>query len=473
VTVEDYRLIADALAGDIAAGRLRPGDRLPPQRAFARSRGIASSTATRVYGELVRRGLATGEVGRGTFVRAAAPPAQPALTEPAGALVDLELNFSVLPEQPALLAAALERLLRPDALGPALTPATVAGPPGAREAAVPVLARAGWAPDPERILFAGNGRQAIAAAIAALVPVGERLGVEALTYPVVKGIAARLGVTLVPLPMDSGGLVPEALRDARVRAVYLQPTLHNPLGVTMPPDRRAALAAALDELDLYAIEDAVYAFLHDEPTLGPATSEPRSGVTRADGAGGPVASASAAGSAPLAAHAPARTLVVESLSKRLSPGLTLGFVVTPGGAVGDRVAAALRSGGWAAGGFALAAATRWMSDGTTAALVGAKRRDAAERQRIAGKILDGYALRADPHAYHCWWELPEPWRAETFVAAAARHGIAVTPAAAFAVGPAHSPNAVRLALAAPPVSVLASALETLAALAREEYAGVE
>lgn len=440
--MEDYRLIADALADDIAAGRLRPGDRLPPQRAFARSRGIASSTAARVYGELVRRGLATGEVGRGTFVRATAPPTQPALAEPAGARVDLELNFSVLPEQPALLAPALEWLLRPDALGPTLAPTTVTGPPGAREAAAPVLARAGWTPEPDRVLFAGNGRQAIAAAVAALVPVGERLGVEALTYPVVKGIAARLGVTLVPLPMDADGLVPEAVREARVRAVYVQPTLHNPLGVTMPPARRAALAAVLDELGIYAIEDAVYAFLREEPS-------------------------------PLAAFAPARTLVVESLSKRLSPGLTLGFVVTPGGAVGDRVAAALRSGGWAAGGFALAAATRWMADGTTAALVRAKRRDAAERQRVAGKILDGYLLRADPHAYHCWWELPEPWRAETFVAAAARHGIAVTPAAAFAVGPAHSPNAVRLALAAPPAGALAAALEALAAVARGDDAGVE
>ncbi|GAA4435405.1 aminotransferase-like domain-containing protein [Phytohabitans houttuyneae] len=440
--MDDYRLIADQLADDIAAGRLRPGDRLPPQRAFARSRGIASSTAARVYGELVRRGLATGEVGRGTFVRASAPVSHPALAEPAGARVDLELNFSVLPEQPALLAPGLERLLRPAALGPALAPATITGPAGAREAAAPVLGRAGWTPQPERILFAGNGRQAIAAAVAALVPVGERLGVEALTYPVVKGIAARLGVSLVPLPTDADGLVPEAVREARVRAVYVQPTLHNPLGVTMPPARRAALAAVLDQLDIYAIEDAVYAFLRDEP-------------------------------APLAAFAPGRTVVVDSLSKRLSPGLTLGFVVTPPGAVADRVAAALRSGGWAAGGFALAAATGWMADGTVAGLVRAKRRDAAERQAMAGKILRGYALRADPHAYHCWWELPEPWRAETFVAAAARHGIAVTPAAAFAVGPAHAPNAVRLALAAPPVDTLSAALAALAAVASGDYAGVE
>ncbi|NEA21913.1 GntR family transcriptional regulator, partial [Actinomadura bangladeshensis] len=34
--MEDFRRVADEVAAAIAAGRLRPGDRLPPQRAFAR-----------------------------------------------------------------------------------------------------------------------------------------------------------------------------------------------------------------------------------------------------------------------------------------------------------------------------------------------------------------------------------------------------------------------------------------------------
>lgn len=53
-----------------------------------------------------------------------------------------------------------------------------------------------------------------------------------------------------------------------------------------------------------------------------------------------------------------------------------------------------------------------------------------------------------------------------------RRGIAVTPAAAFTVGPGHAPNAVRLALASPPPS---AALDMLAALARAtpEDTGVE
>ncbi|MBO0849707.1 MAG: PLP-dependent aminotransferase family protein [Pseudonocardia sp.] len=445
--MRDYHEIADTLAADIAEGRLRPGQRLPPQRRFARRHGIANSTAARVYGELVRRGLAVGEVGRGTFVRAGGDPSGGPPHAPAAAArptVDLELSFPVLPEQAQLLADGLGDLLDPARLADTLEPVGPTGMPPAREAASALLSRRGWEPDPARLLFAGNGRQAIAAAIATLVPVGGRLGVEALTYPVVKGIAARLGVTLVPLAMDEHGLIPAALADAPpMRAVYLQPALHNPLGVTIPDDRRVELADVLRRRGLYAIEDTVYGFLGADLT-------------------------------PLAAHAPERTILVDSLSKRLAPGLTLGFLVPPAELV-EVVAAALRSGTWTAAGFALAVAARSMTNGTVAAVAAAKRADAVARQRLAAERLAEFDFRADPRAYHGWWELPEPWRADTFVAAAARRGIAVTPGAAFAVGAAQAPNAVRLALAAPPVDVLTGALDTLAALARgnPDHLGVE
>ncbi|MFG3118980.1 PLP-dependent aminotransferase family protein [Streptomyces sp. NPDC048197] len=433
--MDDYRVLADGLAADIAAGRLRPGERLPPLRRFARDRRIASSTAARVYRELGRRGLTVGEVGRGTYVRSAAPRAEAALAEPAEARIDLELNFPVLPEHPALLAKSLERLVRPDALAAALRPVGPAGTAAARQAAAAHLVRTDWAPDPGQLLFAGNGRQAVAAAMAALVPAGEGLGVEALTYPVVKGIAARLGVTLVPLAMDEHGLTPEAVRAAApLRAVYLQPALHNPLGITMPDPRRRELVDVARQLDLRIVEDAIYGFLR--PDLPP-----------------------------LAALAPERTVVIDSLSKRLAPGLSLGFLTAPEGLTRE-LAAALRSGAWAASRFALEAATGWMADGTAAALEEAKRADAAERQGIVAERLDGFRIRADPQAYHCWWDLPEPWRADTFVAAAARRGIAVTPAGAFAVGTGHAPNAVRLALASPSLDALAEALDVLAGLAR-------
>ncbi|MGW1991860.1 aminotransferase-like domain-containing protein [Embleya sp. NPDC001921] len=435
--MEDFRRVADAVQADIEAGRLRPGDRLATQRQFARTHGIATSTAGRVYAELRRRGLILGEVGRGTFVRAAAERPL-ALSEPSNAPADLELSVPTVPEQFPLLAEGLARMQRPDVLRNALLPVGVSGTAEARAAAATTLACAGWAPDPADILFAGSGRQAIAATIAALVPPGGRLGVEELTYPVVRAIAARLGVVLVPLAMDSAGVRPAAVaaahRAARLQAIYLQPTLHNPLSITMPAERRNELAALANRLRLPVIEDAVW--------------------SRFDDAALP----------PIALKAPEYAVVVDSLSKRVTPGLSIGMAVVPPRIAGA-VRASLRTGAWTAQRYALEAATGWMSDGTLGSVLEAKRVDARVRQEAVRSELAGFRLRTAPGAYMCWWELPEPWRADTFVAAAARRGIAVTPGAAFAVPPATAHDAIRLGLASQTPDALSAALRALAALA--------
>ncbi|MEI5524753.1 PLP-dependent aminotransferase family protein [Streptomyces brasiliscabiei] len=454
----DYRRIADRVADDIAGGRLKPGDRLPPQRVFARRRGIAGSTAGRVYAELVRRGLVVGEVGRGTFVRAApAVPAGRALAEAAGsAPVNLELNYPSVPGQSELVAAGIAPLLRPDVLAGALRTAPADGTAAAREAAAGLLATAGWRPDPDRFLFAGNARQAIAAALAHLVRPGGRVGVESLTYPLVKEIAGRLGVTLVPLATDGEGMRPEAVaaahRAAPLSAVYAQPTLHNPTSVTMGAARRAELACVVRELDLPVIEDRVWSFLADGESAQ-------------------------AGVPPLAAYAPERVFVVDGLSKRVAPGLTAGFLVVPEGRA-EGVADALRSGGWTAGRFALEAGMRWIGDGTVGRLVAAKREDAAARQRSVAEHLAGFSVRGHARAYYAWWELPEGWRADTFCAAAAERGVAVTPGPVFGVpgvgslagergrAGAVAGDCVRLGLASVPRPVLAEALRVLGEVAR-------
>lgn len=430
--MNDFRAIADAVATDILAGRLRPGERLPPQREFAHRQGIAASTASRVYGELLRRGLIMGEVGRGTFVRHVQTQTEAALAEPADAPVDLELNFSVLPGQAGALAVSLADLLQPERMAEALRPVGVRATEHARTVAAGFLARGGWTADSDGLLFTGNGRQAIAAALVALAGPGDRIGVEAITYPQVKTIAQQLGIILVPLAVDEHGVVPEAIRRAhaaaRLSGLYLQPTLHNPLGVTMTATRREDVAAVLEATGITAIEDTIYGFLADER--------------------------------PLAAFAPERVILVDSLSKRLSPGLTLGFIAAPP-TLTDRLVAAVRSGAWAAQGFALAAGTRWMMDGTAVRLQQARKTDASARQAAARKILKGLGVRSDPRAYHLWLELPDTWRADAFVAAASQHGIAVAAGEAFAVSPGHAPNAVRLALASPTRDVLTEALEIL------------
>ena len=432
----EYLRLADAIAVEIAAGALKPGDRLPPQRHFAYERKIAVSTASRVYTELLRRGLAVGEVGRGTFISGEARRGVTAPPEPHGARIDMEFNYPLLPHQSAIIAKSLEGLERPELLEAALRPASSTGTQAARSISAAYLARKDWHPHAEQIVFTANGRQCIAAALAAMVPPGGRCGVEALTYPFVKGIAARLGVTLVPLAMDEHGVRPDALqkahREAHLSALYLQPTIQNPLGITMPAARRADLLRVIEKLDLTVIEDAVYGFLDDEQ-------------------------------APLAALAPDRCIVLDSLSKKIAPGLALGFIVPPP-RLRESLMASVRSGGWTASGYAFAAGQRLMGDGTAAELSRLKRIDAVRRQQMAAKSLAGFEIQANAKAYHLWLTLPPHWRSQTFVAAAARRDIALTPSTTFAVAPGHAPNAVRLALGAPPLDQLESALRTLSGI---------
>src|ERR1700686_89604 len=197
----EYLKLADAIAAEIADGTFKPGDRLPPQRNFAYDRKIAVSTASRVYAELLRRGLVVGEVGRGTFISGEARRGIAAAGGPRGVRIYLEFNYPILPNQTALIAKSLEGLEKPAALDAALRQATSVGTPAVRSVAAAYLSQGAWSPAPEHLVFTGNGRQSIAAALAAVVPTGGRCGVEALTYPI-KGIAARLGISPVPLVMD-------------------------------------------------------------------------------------------------------------------------------------------------------------------------------------------------------------------------------------------------------------------------------
>jgi DNA-binding transcriptional MocR family regulator len=262
-----------------------------------------------------------------------------------------------------------------------------------------------------------------------------------LTYPFIKGIAARLGISLVPLAVDEGGVRPDSVqkahREGALSAIYVQPAIQNPLGMTMKAARREDLLRVVQKLRIPIIEDNVYGFLDDEP--------------------------------PLAALAPDTCIVIDSLSKKVAPGLTLGFIVPPQ-PLRESVMASVRSGGWTASGFAFAAAQRLMNDGTVAELARLKRIDAITRQNVAIDRLSGFDIQTNGKCFHLWLTLPSHWRSQTLVAAAARRDIALTPSTTFAVSSGHAPNAVRLGLAAPTIDQLDAGLRTLSAIlhARED-----
>jgi DNA-binding transcriptional MocR family regulator len=435
MTATEYVGLVDELAAAIAAGRLKPGERLLPQRTFAYERGIAASTAARVYAELLQRGLVVGEVGRGTFVAGGQTTPGSIRGEPRDGRIDLEFNFPMVAPQFELIARSLRGLQRADAMSASMGPVTQGHLQRARPVTAEFMTTSRWQPRADGFVFTGCGRQSIAAAVSALVPVGGRLGVEAITYAVIKNIAGKLGVKVVPIAIDREGIRPEAVakahRDSALSALYLQPVLHNPIGHSMSAARREEITKLAAKLDLFIIEDLVYGFLSDDP--------------------------------PLAASAADRCIVVDSLSKRIAPGVAVGFLHVPT-RLQEKVAATARAGAWSVSSLALDIGIRLMGDGTAAEIMRLKRTDARKRQAIVAKCLSGFEVVADPRSFHAWLQLPDGWRSEAFAAASARYGISLTPSTTFTIAPGHAPNAVRLALGLPTHEQLYAASDRLARL---------
>ena len=63
-----YRQIMEAVRGQIAAGLLKPGDRLPSIRELATHLRINPASAVKAYSELQHAGVISLDQGRGTFV---------------------------------------------------------------------------------------------------------------------------------------------------------------------------------------------------------------------------------------------------------------------------------------------------------------------------------------------------------------------------------------------------------------------
>ena len=167
-----YLAIADA----VAAGELRPGDRLPTHRTLAEALGIDLTTATRAYAEARRRGLLRAVVGRGTFVRAAAStPAVQAADERDGP-VDLGMNLPPRLADPSLgevIQQGVARLLARPGAAELLTYRS--GPGTAEERAAgaawlrPVLGEV----EPGRVLLCPGAQCALHAVLTTLTEAGD------------------------------------------------------------------------------------------------------------------------------------------------------------------------------------------------------------------------------------------------------------------------------------------------------------
>ncbi|MCX5495845.1 PLP-dependent aminotransferase family protein [Kaistia dalseonensis] len=413
-----YLAIADALAADIASGRLQAGGRLPPQRTLADQLGIDFTTVSRAYAEARRRGLVDGRVGLGTFVR----PRRAAITaEAASGLVDMSMNLPPRFDDPALFDRMWARIddLKTDGGLDLLLRYQEAGGTGRDRAA----GRLWLAPRfgeiaAERVLVAPGAQGALLAILGLLAAPGDTVCAEALAYPGFRALAAHLKIRLVGVAMDGEGILPDAFEAACIKAtpkaLYCNPTLHNPTTATMSLARREALVAIARRYGVPIIEDDAYGALPLSPVP------------------------------PLASLAPELVYHVAGLAKSVSPALRIAYLALPDHRTAARVAAAIRATAAMASPLGAAIATNWIEDGTADMIRAAIRAETIARQALASEILPQESAIADPEGFHVWLRLPEPWTRGEFIARLRSAGIGVVGSDAFALTA--PPEAVRLGL---------------------------
>jgi DNA-binding transcriptional MocR family regulator len=333
--------IVNAVSGAIESGELSPGEKLPPTRELAETAGINHLTAVRSYRRLRELGLVSSQVGRGTFVRDAAPaiaPVQvggeeldaddtewqryilPPAVESHGdrvmaemyrhsqarGLIPLSVGYpssKLFPFEPIrrALDAALERH---DSR--ALQYTDIAGLPELVDQLAELSAHRGAPEDPSDLIVTSGARQGLTLAARAILRPGDAVACESPTFMGVIESVRSIGTRVIPVPYDSEGLDVDALEALlgreQIRFLTVQSRCHNPTGVDLSPARRTRLLELASRHGFFIVEDGVYGDLRFEGD-DPGT---------------------------LRAHSKGHVIYVDSLSKTVGGGLRVGWMAASG-----------------------------------------------------------------------------------------------------------------------------------------------
>lgn len=321
--------VFDQLRRGILSGTLPANAKLPPTRALAEELGVARQTVVLAYERLAAEGYVRARTGSGTFVAADLPDAAPTPKNlpPAGP-TRLSRRGAALAEIPATArpGGATAGLLAAGVPAPELFPAeawarctvrSIAAlkdfarypdpqgfAPLRAQIAAHLAATRGLLAEPEQIVVTAGTQQALAVAAELLLDPGEAVWVENPGYIAGRGALRAAGAALVAVPSGSEGLdVAAGIALApKARLALVAPSHATPLGGALPIGQRLALLDWAAREKAWVLEDDCDAeFRWEGRPLPPLATLDRAG----------------------------RVIYCGTFSKTLAPALRLGFAVLP------------------------------------------------------------------------------------------------------------------------------------------------
>lgn len=416
-----YIALAEQLETDIIKGNLLPGTTLPPQRELAYFLDVNVSTISRAFKLCTQKGLICGTVGSGTVV------SYDAMTNLS--LIPKQTTFpliemgSMIPEENKYdeITHVMKEMLKEEDFGKFFGYGTFMQTHWQKEAAVKFLTYMGCDTQAKHILTAQGGQNAIVAILAGLFNSGDKIGADPLTYPGLKSAAHLLGIQLVPIRHNNNEMSEEALiaayENEHIKGIYIMPEYQNPTTHCMSDSCKKMIAYIAKQKNLIIIEDGIHSLLNNPPK------------------------------STVANYAPEQTIYIASLSKIVSPGLRLAYLVTPL-RYQSALSNALYSLNITLSPFLLELTSRLIASGKALKLVQERHILAKACNKIVNTILADFDVRGEETSTFRWLILPEGINAKWIEEEAFKKGLQVYSSERFAIGTIKPISAIRLAITA-------------------------
>jgi GntR family transcriptional regulator/MocR family aminotransferase len=290
----------------IQAGRLAAGAALPSSRTLAKELGISRGVVTEAYSQLAAEGYLLTRQGAAVRV---ARTVRTSAVRPAARSMLPSFPHHFHPGLPDLAGFPRDRWLRSLRAAWRQAPLDAVGYPDPR--GVPALRQAladylgrvrGAAAEPEQLMVCTGFAQAFSLICRWLADRGvERVALEDPGWHTHRLIVEQAGLEVVPVRVDGEGIRVDELGATAASAVVVTPAHQFPTGTVLSRERRAALIEWAEEGERLVVEDDFDAEYRYE--------------------GG--------GLGALQGLAPDRVAYIGSASKRLTPGMRLGWALLP------------------------------------------------------------------------------------------------------------------------------------------------